>query len=148
ITSTGQTHRETVLGMEVIGLVGRATPTPTSPPAPTATTFVPQANLHVTQNQNFTHSLCSDTAYSVSLLDPGGNAPVGLSFQPIQYNYGSPWAVATPASGTVGLRGSASFQVTLPLWIVCGTTYHATLQLTFPQGGYQPNLALTYTGTT
>jgi hypothetical protein len=144
VTSAGQTHRETVLGMEIIGLVGRATPSPTAIPTPIPTPVVPQANLHVTQNQNVTHSLCSDTAYSVSLSDAGANVPVGWSFQPVEYNYGAPWAITSPASGTVASDGSATVQVIPQSWISCNVTYHATLQLVFPDGGFQTDIAVTF----
>jgi hypothetical protein len=62
---------------------------------------------------------------------------------------GSPfWAAANPSDGSVAPGQTASFVMT-PSWpMPCGgTTYHASVQLSFPSGASQADIPLTYDGT-
>jgi hypothetical protein len=104
----------------------------------------PHPALVVTQNQNYYCVNCLGGTYAVALSNTGGNVPVQWQFVPTETNNGVPWATSSPASGTVAAGGTATFQVSPQSWTSYGVTYHATLQLTFPQGGLQPDIALTY----
>jgi hypothetical protein len=86
--------------------------------------------------------------YTVTLRNTG-NVPVTWRFDPVQFN-GAPnnqWATASKTTGTVGVNGTDSVVVT-PNPALCpppGATWTglAYLRLSFPQGGSQPDLALT-----
>jgi hypothetical protein len=104
----------------------------------------PHPALVVTQNQNYSTANCPSTGYTVALSNTGGNVPVQWQLVPTETDSGGNyWATASPASGTVTAGGTATFQVSPQSWATCGL-YHATLHLTFPQGGLQPDIALTY----
>lgn len=104
----------------------------------------PHANLVVSANQNDSETCNGSPAapYTVTLSNAASNVAVGWTWAPA-----SAWANASPASGTVSAGQSASFNV-LPT--ICPspaqtTQAHASLNLSFPQGGSQPNISLTDT---
>jgi hypothetical protein len=110
-----------------------------------------RANLRIAPPgyQNYTENYpCGGTdpaPYTFTLDNTGSNVLVSWQFVPTEYNGSIPWATASPSSGTVAAGGSSQVQIS-PQYGVCGT-YHATLHLSFPQGGSQPDIALTATFT-
>ena len=104
----------------------------------------PHANLVVSANQNYSETCNGSPAapYTVTLSNAASNVTVGWTWTPA-----STWATASPASGTVSAGQSASFNVSPT---ICpsptqATQAHASLNLSFPQGGSQPSISLTDT---
>jgi hypothetical protein len=101
------------------------------------------AQLKVTQNQNASETCSGPVAppYTVILDNTASNISVGWQFDAASY---SSWASATPASGTVPVGQTASLQVIPNTCAAAGQThtYQATLHLSFPQGGSEPDIAL------
>jgi hypothetical protein len=117
----------------------------------------PNASLRVTQNQNFS-DVCTAVppegylypdSYTVTLDNTGSNVAVTWQFQPSGTDaYGNVWASASPSSGTVSAGQVATFSVNPDQGVCYGANSYngtATLALSFPQGGWQPNIALTDT---
>jgi hypothetical protein len=104
----------------------------------------PFANLVVTRNQNAsTHCTIGDN-YTIDINNLTGNVPVTWQFVPAEYSGPTPWAYASPPSGTLTAgQGTTSITVLLQNWVYCPVTYHATLNLTFPAGGSEPDIPLT-----
>jgi hypothetical protein len=144
-------------------------PAPTITPVPTVTPVPLTAAIHVTQNQDM-RPACLDNAapYTVALFNAGNVAanwhvdipmfatglvsPSDPSARPQPLNSplsSSPfWATANPQDGSVAPGQTASFVMTPAVQIPCGgTTYHASVQLSFPSGVSQADIQLTYAGT-
>jgi len=144
VTIQGHTTRTTTVAMSLTDRIAAPTPPPTPIP--------PHASLVVSQNLNFSEHCNGDTAptpYTVTLNNSGSNVAVGWQFAP---NNGSgipyPWANASPPSGTLEAGQMVQFTISPLLGPSCppvnGTfLMHASLQLSFPQGGSQANIALT-----
>jgi hypothetical protein len=144
------------------------TPTATPTPAPTATaTPIPlHPNVVVTQNQDVRPACIDPTnAYTVVLANNGDVAanwhvdiPALVTLRPPSGPTGQPllsprssspfWAQVQPADGSVAPGQTASFTMS-PDWAMpCGgTTYHASVKLSFPSGATEPDIPLTYAGT-
>ncbi len=148
-----------------------STPTPGATPASTSSTGNPGTQtgaVRVTQNQN-KRPLCADdpTPYTVVLFNGGivtanwhvsvpkdvadvqGGGAIMLS-QPLVGPFSGPssWAAATPQDGSIAPGKTASFVMNVFWPMPCGgTTYHASVQLSFPAGTSQSDIPLTYAGT-
>ena len=105
----------------------------------------PLADLQVTQGRDAFVNCVS--TYTIIVDNLGGNVPVTWQFVPVEYNGATPWAVASPPVGTLAAgQGSTSIVVSFQPWTSWEPTYHATLRLTFPAGGSQPDIPLTASG--
>ena len=137
----------------------KTTPTPTVSPTPTP--LSPWADLRITSNQDM-QVLCGTAPqpYTITLLNEG-NVPVtwtGLfnfgalgptGFSRLTPLSGVQWATSNPASDTVAPGETGSLEVTPTSAIACpGGTARGSLTLTFPAGGAQPDIQLTYSGVT
>lgn len=149
------------------------TPVPGATPRPTAggTTGQQTGAVRVTQNQDERQQCMNDpTPYTVTLFNSGsvtanwhvnipeftGMVPSGGPAagsrplnSPLIPGSSSPyWASVNPQDGTVAPGQTASFVVTLIWSMPCkGSVYHASVQLSFPSGGSQTDIPLTYAGT-
>ncbi|HEX9414913.1 MAG TPA: hypothetical protein VF916_15520 [Ktedonobacterales bacterium] len=167
VTSTGRTRRTTTLAMQIAGgtLPAAPSPTPTrtprptpratatrtstprSPaptPTPTPRPITPHAALQVTQNQTYSESCTSApaSAYTVTLDNRGSNVPIDW-----QFSAAGGWASASPSTARIGAGQTATVRVSPSVCPIGAdsTTYQATLHLGFPQGGSQPDIALSDT---
>jgi hypothetical protein len=143
------------------------TPTATPTPAPTATAtpVPPHPNVVVTQNQDMRPACVDPTnSYTVVLANNGDVAaswhvdiPTVQVLVPPSRPAGQPlfsprssspwWAWAQPTDGSVAPGQTASFTMNPDWGMPCGgTTYHASIQLTFPSGASEPDIPLTYAG--
>ena len=148
------------------GATANDTPAPGPTPPPTATNNppAPTADVRVTQNQNERQPCINDPAasYSVTLFNAGTlsanwhvyvpavyGADIGGT-QPLvgplsSYPY---WAVPEPQDGSIAPGQSASFRMTMHYPMPCGSKlYEAAVQLSFPSGGSQADIPLTFGGT-
>lgn len=106
----------------------------------------PHPALEVTQNQNASSHCFLGETYTITIDNLSGNVPVMWQFIPTEYNGVSPWAFASPPSGTLAAgQGATVIALSTQEWMMCSVTYHATLHLTFPAGGFQNDIALTDT---
>jgi hypothetical protein len=172
VTSTGRTRRTTTLAMQIAGGTPLPTPTvtptpsptparkarstpgatatstpgpithaPTPTPTPTPRPFTPHAALQVTQNQTYSESCSSSpaSAYTVTLDNQGSNVPIDW-----QFSAAGGWASASPSSARIGAGQTATMTVSPNVCRISNdaTSYFATLQLGFPQGGSQPDIEL------
>jgi hypothetical protein len=130
-------------GQTLVHFTCAPTPTPV-PPAPTRTPTPPpaHANLVVSApNKNASENCNGGPAapYSITLNNTGSDVSVGW-----QFVAAGGWAIASPSSNTIGAGQTATVQVTPSVCPSPGTatTYQATLHLSFPQGGSQPDIQL------
>lgn len=145
------------------------TPTPGPTPPPTATNNPPAqtADVRVTQNQNERQPCVNDPApYTVTLFNAGTVSanwhvyiPVNIGLAPGEPNSGSQplvslpssspvWATAEPYDGSIAPGQSGRFVMTPVVSMPCGSTlYKAKVQLSFPSGGSQADIPLTFGGT-
>lgn len=74
---------------------------------------------------------------------PGGSPPLAMPLQgPVV------WGNPVPQDGTIAPGQTASFMMYVFWPMPCGgTTYHASVQLSFPSGISQPDIPLSYAGT-
>lgn len=142
---------------------GTPTPRPTLPPRATNTPTQQTGDVRITQNQDMRPQCASDPApYTVVLLNSskvtanwrvnvpaisanasGGSQPLSTPLQGTPY-----WAGATPQDGSVAPGQAVSFVMSVFWPMPCGgTTYHASVQLSFPSGISQPDIPLSYAGT-
>jgi len=122
------------------------TPTDTATPTatPTTTPTAPHPNLVVSQNQDAISECIGGATYMITIDNLSGNVPVTWQFVPTEYSDATPWAHSSPPSGTLAAgQGASAITVSLQSWIQCYVTYHATLRLSFPIGGSQPDIPLT-----
>lgn len=166
--STSAATATTVMTTATGAATTTATLTPGATPAPTATTggsIQPTADIRVTQNQNVRLPCTTDptTPYTVVLYNAGtvtanwhvnvppvyegvtnpGSQP--LISPPSVYPY---WADPSPLDGSVAPGRTASFVMTVrsPRVPCDGSSFHATVQLSFPSGLSQPDIPLSYSG--
>lgn len=146
---------------------GTVTPGPTPRSTATSKAATWTANVQVTQNQD-ERQACIDgpKPYTVVLYNAGnvaanwhvnfpsftgmvpGNPAAGP--QPLDSPLSSTpyWASATPQDGSIAPGKSANVLITVYWPMPCGSTlYKAAVQLTFPSGGSQADLPLTFGGT-
>lgn len=120
-------------------------------------------SVRVTKNQDMRPLCASDPVpYTVELFNsgtvtakwhvnvpanyasaPGGSQPLAMPLQGTPY-----WANPNPQDGSIAPGQTVSFVMNV-LWAMpCGgTTYHASVQLSFPSGISQPDIPLSYAGT-
>ncbi len=145
------------------------TPAPGSTPPPTATNNppAPTADVRVTQNQNERQPCLNDPVpYTVTLFNAGTVSanwhvyiPVNIGLAPGGPNSGSQplvslpssspvWATAAPYDGSIAPGQSDRFVMTPIGAMPCGSTlYKAKVLLSFPSGGSQADIPLTFGGT-
>jgi hypothetical protein len=109
-----------------------------------ASASAPHVNLLITRNQNYSEQCSGASApvYSFTLDNTGSNVAVGW-----QFSAAGNWAAASPASATIGAGQVQTVQTTPHVCPAINTSqkYQAVLNLSFPQGGYEGNLALSDT---
>lgn len=145
-----------------------ATTTPGLTPVPTATSggsTQPTADIRVTKNQNVRLPCTIDptTPYTVVLYNAGTvNANWHVNVPPVYEGVTNPgsqplisppsvypyWADPSPLDGSVAPGRTASFVMTVrsPRVPCDGSSFHATVQLSFPSGLSQSDLPLSYSG--
>lgn len=147
---------------------GTPAPGPTPPPTQASTGGggnppAKKADVRVTQNQNATQPCINDPSdpYTVKLFNagtvsanwhvsfpndigdvPGGPPPLALPFSAPPF-----WGTATPQDGSIMPGQAASFVISVVMVIPCGTAYKASVQLSFPSGGTQADIPLSFAGT-
>jgi len=107
--------------------------------------YLPYPALVVTQNQDAGSNCNPHASYTIIVNNLSGNVPVTWQFVPVEYSGGVPWATATPPSATLATGQGATNITVYPQSWTGYETYHATLQLSFPAGGSQGPIYLTYT---
>jgi hypothetical protein len=139
------------------------TPSPTSAPMATNTPTQQTGAVKITQNQDMRPPCASDPApYTIVLLNSskvtanwhvnvptvyanalGGSQPLSMPSQGTPY-----WGAATPQDGSIAPGQAVSFVMIVYWPMPCGgTTYHASVQWSFPSGISQPDIPLSYAGT-